>query len=145
MALNKLDGSTTAFLGLLIGASGELDRGCALVEAAMQLNPNHPGWYAVPIFARAYHRHEYRAALEAAMQINTPGYFHAHAARAAALGQLGQHEAAKKALQELLALRPDFAQSARYEYAKWYEPEEIEHIIDGLRKAGLEIPSKPEP
>ena len=145
MALNKLDGSTTAFLGLLIGASGELDRGCALVEAAMQLNPNHPGWYAVPIFARAYHRHEYRAALEAAMRINTPGYFHAHAARAAALGQLGQHEAAKKALQELLALRPDFAQSARYEYAKWYEPEEIEHIIDGLRKAGLEIPSKPEP
>jgi TolB-like protein len=145
MALNKLDGSTTAFLGLLIGASGELDRGCALVEAAMQLNPNHPGWYAVPIFARAYHRHEYRAALEAAMRINTPGYFHAHAARAAALGQLGQHEAAKKALQELLALRPDFAQAARYEYAKWYEPEEIEHIIDGLRKAGLEIPNKPEP
>jgi hypothetical protein len=42
-------------------------------------------------------------------------------------------------------LRPDFAQAARYEYAKWYEPEEIEHIIDGLRKAGLEIPNKPEP
>jgi TolB-like protein/Tfp pilus assembly protein PilF len=144
MALNKLDGSTTAFLGLLIGASGEWDRGCALVEAAMQLNPNHPGWYAVPIFARAYHRHEYRAALEAAMRINTPGYFHAHAARAAALGQLGQHDAAKKALQDLLALRPDFAQAARDEYAKWYEPEEIEHIIDGLRKAGMQIPDSPE-
>jgi TolB-like protein/cytochrome c-type biogenesis protein CcmH/NrfG len=143
MALNKLDGSTMAFLGLLIGASGDWDRGCGLVEAAMQLNPNHPGWYEVALFARAYHRHEYRAALEAAMRINTPSYFQSHAARAAALGQLGQHEAAKKALQDLLALRPDFAQAARYEYGKWYEPEEVEHIVEGLRKAGLDIPDKP--
>jgi TolB-like protein/Tfp pilus assembly protein PilF len=143
LALNKMDGSTTAFLGLLIGAFGDWDRGCGLVEAAMQLNPIHPGWYKVAIFARAYHRREYREALEAALQINMPAYFHTHSARAAAFGQLGEREAAKKSLQELLALRPDFAEAARYEYAKWYEPDDVEHIIDGLRKAGLDIPDEP--
>jgi hypothetical protein len=38
-----------------------------------------------------------------------PGFFYAHAALAAVLGQLGQLEAAHKAVQELLDLRPDFA------------------------------------
>ena len=67
-------------------------------------------------------------------------FFYAHAAMAAALGQLGQHEAAQKAVRDLLALRPDFAATVRQEYREWYSPEEVEHLIDGLRKAGLEIP-----
>ena len=67
------------------------------------------------------------------------GYFHAQAARAATLGKLGRREEAQKALQDLLALRPDFAAVARQEYAKWYDAEHIEQLIDGLRKAGLEI------
>jgi len=28
---------------------------------------------------------------------------------------------------------------ARHEYAKWYDSELVEYMIDGLRKAGLEI------
>ncbi len=43
-------------------------------------------------------------------------------------------------MQELIALRPDFGAVAREEYAKWYSPELIEQIIEGLQKAGLEIP-----
>jgi hypothetical protein len=61
------------------------------------------------------------------------------AIQAAALGQLGRHEEARKAVQDLLALRPDFAAAARQEYAKWYDEEHVEQVIDGLRKAGLEI------
>ena len=41
----------------------------------------------------------------------------------------------------MLALRPDFATVARREYAKWYDTEDIERLVDGLRKAGLEIPA----
>ena len=68
-----------------------------------------------------------------------PGFFHAAAVRAAALGQLGQREAALRAVQELLALRPDIATSVRRDYAKWWNSEQVEHLIEGLRKAGLEI------
>jgi hypothetical protein len=42
-------------------------------------------------------------------------------------------------VRELLALKPDFLVVARKELGKWWEPELVEHLIDGLRKAGLEI------
>ncbi len=53
-------------------------------------------------------------------------------------------EEARKALQELLAIRPDFAKTAREEFGRWFDDLAfIEHLIDGLRKAGLEIPDDP--
>src|ERR1700732_3602443 len=49
-------------------------------------------------------------------------------------------EEARKALQELLAIRPDFARTAREEYGRWFDDLAfIEHQLDGLRKAGLEM------
>ena len=142
MALNPLDASVRAYLGLLIAASGEWDRGCQMVESAMQLNPNCPGYFYFARCCNGYRQGKYAEVLEAAARVNMPSYFHTHALRAAALGQLGRREDARKALQDLLALRPDFAAAARQEYAKWYSSELIEHLIDGLRKAGLKIPGQ---
>ena len=45
IALNPMDSSTIAYLGDLMLHAGDWERGCALVERARQLNPNHPGWY----------------------------------------------------------------------------------------------------
>ena len=139
LALNPMDGTLIGLLGLLMHHAGEEERGLQMVDAAMQLNPNYPGLLRFTAFTDAYCHGKYTAALDAAVRINMPGFFYAHAARAAALGQLGQHEAARKAVGDLLALRPDFAATVRQEYAKWYEPEQVEHLVDGLRKAGLEI------
>ena len=144
LAPNPMDGSVMGILGVLIDHAGEFERGCQMVEAAMQLNPNYPGLFRFPLFATAYRQRKYAEALELAVRINMPNFFHAHAARAAALGQLGQREAAEKELREVLALRPDFATAARREYAKWYDSDLVEHLIDGLRKAGLEIRNEPE-
>ena len=143
LALNPMDGSVMGILGVLISHAGELQRGCQMAEAAMQLNPNHSALFRFAAFTAAYGQGQYAEALECAVRINMPNYFYAHAARAAALGQLGQREAAAKELRELLALRPDFARAARREYAKWYDSELVEHMIEGLRKAGLEIPDDP--
>ncbi len=140
LALNPMDGSVMGILGVLI-SHAELERGCQMVEAAMQLNPNYPGLFRWSAFTKAYGQGKYAEALELAVRINMPNYFYAHAARAAALGQLGQREAAEKELRELLALRPDFATAARREYAKWYDSERVEHMIEGLRKAGLDVPA----
>jgi tetratricopeptide (TPR) repeat protein len=144
LALNPLDAAAKAYLGLLIASSGEWDRGCEMVESAMQLNPNCPGYFYFARCCNGYRRGKYEEVLEAAARINMPNYFHTHAMRAAALGQLGRREEARKAVHDLLALRPDFAAAARQEYAKWYNPELIEQMIDGLRKAGLEIPNSQE-
>jgi hypothetical protein len=53
--------------------------------------------------------------------------------------QLGERDAARTALQQLLSLRPEFAASARQELGKTWDPDLVEHLMDGLRKAGLEI------
>ena len=119
---------------------GDWERGRALVERARQLNPNHPGWYWFAAFWDAYRKQDYRGALEVALKINMPGDFYVSAVIAAAYGQLGELEAARAALRQLLAMKPDFAATAREEFEKWFGPGElVEHFLDGLRKAGLEI------
>jgi TolB-like protein/Tfp pilus assembly protein PilF len=139
--LNPMDGSVIGLLGLLLHHAGDVERGTKMVEAAMQLNPHYPPVFRVPAFLNAYAEGKYAEALELAVRINMPGFFHAHAVRAAALGQLGQREAARAALQELLALRPQFAIAVRRDYDKWWDTKRVEHLIEGLRKAGLEIPA----
>jgi hypothetical protein len=62
-----------------------------------------------------------------------------HVGIAATAGQLGDHEAAGKAIRDLLQLRPDFSATMHDTFAKWFDPELRAHLIDGLRKAGLEI------
>ena len=140
IALNPMDSSTAAYLGTLMLHEGDWERGCALVERARQLNPNHPGWYWFAAFWDAYRKQDYRGALEVALKINMPGDFYVSAVIAAAYGQLGELEAARAALRQLLAMKPDFAATAREEFEKWFGPGElVEHFLDGLRKAGLEI------
>ena len=142
LALNPLDAGARAYLGLLTATAGDWDRGCQMVESAVQLNPNCPGYFYFAGACNAYRQGKYEEVLEAAARINMPNYYQVPAMRAAALGQLGRLEEAHKAVQDLLALRPDFATVARREYSKWYNSELIEHMIDGLRKAGLEIATK---
>jgi ABC-type transporter Mla subunit MlaD len=69
-----------------------------------------------------------------------PSYYYTRASLAATAGQLGERDTARRALRELLAQKGDFAASAREDFAKWLGHSELlEHVLDGLRKAGLEI------
>jgi len=148
ITLNPMDGSVMGLLGLLVHHVGEIKRGTQMVEAAMQLNPHYPPVFRAPAFLNAYAEGKYAEALELAVRFNMPGFFHAHALRAAALGQLGQREAAQQAVQELLAVRPDFAATVRRDYGIWWDAKTVDHLVEGLRQAGLEIPdtdSKPAP
>jgi hypothetical protein len=62
-----------------------------------------------------------------------------HLAMAAACAQLGQRDQAERALRELLKVRPSLASTLRSDLEKWWGPEYVERLIDGLRKAGLDI------
>ena len=141
-ALNPMDGNSIAFLGELLTYAGDFERGRELSDRAKQLNPNHPGWYWYADFFYHYRQRDYPAALDAVLKANLPGHWGQHAAIAVACGQLGDRETAGKALKELLDLRPDFAEIARQEFEKWWDPELVDHMIDGLQKAGLELEGK---
>jgi TolB-like protein len=139
VALNPMDGFTMAYLGFLIAYSGDWERGCALSERARSLNPHHPGWYWFAPFFDAYRKCEYGKALEIAPKINMPGFWRTKVALGAVYGQIGEQEAARRSVQELLEIRPKFAMTAREELAKWWEPELVEHLVEGLERAGLKI------
>ena len=142
IALNPMDGFTAAYLGIFTAYTGDWERGCALVERARGLNPHHPGWYWFPSCFDAYRKGDYRTALNFALKANMPGFWQTSLALATAHAQLGEREAASNAVRELLAVRPDYATNARQELSNRWYPEFVELLVDGLRKAGLEIAPK---
>jgi TolB-like protein len=139
ITLNSMDGFTIAYIGMLTAFAGDWEKGCALAEQSRGLNPHHPGWYWFPSVFNAYRKQDYQEAIDFALKVNMPAFWRANLVLAAAYGQLGEWDSAQKAVRELLAIRPDFGVVAREELAKWWESELAEHLLDGLRKAGLEV------
>lgn len=135
IALNPNDPETLADIGHYLAFLGAFDRGVALSRRAQALNPLHPGWYHFSFARRHYGERAYDEVLADVERIAMPEFYWTHLLQAAALGQLGRPDAAA-ALRRLYALKPDFAAAA--ELRKWNAaPADAEHILDGLRKAGL--------
>ncbi len=138
ITLNPMDGSTVEYLGHLIAFSGNWERGCELAERARQLNPNHPSWYWAVFFLDAYRKGDYVSAHQFLMRGNPQKNYLMHALLAAGNAQIGESEMAARHLREMLTMMPDFPLIGRDEFSKWYPPELVEHLIEGLEKAGLQ-------
>jgi len=135
LALNPNDPETLADIGHYLAFMGQFERGVELTRRAMALNPLHPGWYSFSFARWHYDRREYEEALADIERIALPEFYWSWLLRAAAQGQLGR-EAAAASLARISELKPDF--SARSELQKWNAaPDDLEHILEGLRKAGL--------
>ena len=65
-----------------------------------------------------------------------PGYTLTHRWLAAALGQLGRVGEARAALEKSIAASPREFDLYVRNRVPWLRPEEYEHMLDGLRKAG---------
>ena len=144
IALNPSDGAVVEFTAHLLAFAGDWARGLALGERARELNPHHPKWYWALPALDAYRRGDYRSARALIPRMQMPGNHFGASLGAAIYGQVGGEEAAK-ALRDLVALRPDAAEIARDQFSKWYLPDLVEQLIDGLRKAGLDIPARDSP
>jgi adenylate cyclase len=141
--LNPNDCTVVAMMGLLTAYAGEWEAGIALLEKAMALNPYHPGWYYLPLAFHRYRERDYEGALKEALKVDMPGYWPNHMTLAAVYGQLGRWEEAGAALERVLQLFPSFEERAREELGKWlFEKEVLEHMLEGLEKAGLNVPDK---
>jgi TolB-like protein/Flp pilus assembly protein TadD/predicted Ser/Thr protein kinase len=140
LSLNPRDTSNVGMIGSLLGYAGEWERGCAVVQNVMHLNPHHAGWLHFMIADNHYRKGEYEKALEATEKVNMPGHYVQHADLAIINAQLGRIEEARKHLKKFIELAPDAARNYRAEMSKWsYSGELTEHKMDGLRKAGLDV------
>jgi serine/threonine protein kinase/tetratricopeptide (TPR) repeat protein len=137
ITLNPMDGCTGANLGMLTAFSGEWERGCALTLRAAHLNPNHPGWYWFASAFDSYRKGDYQGTLGVALKINMRGLWGTNLLLAVAYGQLGEKEKAGGAVRELLAQMPGFVSDAHNELSKWWQPEYVDQLLDGLHEAGL--------
>ena len=137
--LNPLDGGSNASMGANIAFAGDWARGCALIERSMDLNPHHPVWYRGMLSFKEYWNGNYRAAVDEAVKTNAPYLFWMQVGLAAGHGQLGEHTAAAAAVRALTEQVPDFAANARTILGTWLQPEFVERLIEGLRKAGMTV------
>lgn len=135
LALNPNDPETLADVGHYLAFMGEFERGVELSKRARQLNPLHPGWYYFSFARLHYNQRAYEQTISAIQQVGMPHFYWTHLLTAAAQGQIG-HKDAGASLARIYQVKPNF--SARAELQKWNAaPHDLEHIEQGLRKAGL--------
>ena len=138
LALNPNAAGLVGFLGWLLALYGEWERGLAILEKGIQLNPHYPGWFHMAPFFYFFLQEQCEEAYQEAMAFQMPQLFWDPMLRAAALGRLGRKKEGARALAELLRLRPDFPAAGPFLigcYAKF--PYLIDGLLDGLRRAGL--------
>jgi adenylate cyclase len=120
--------------------SGRLSEGRKAMMTALRLSPHNPlnGFFMIIIAMSHYYECDYPNALEVAQRTVSLCPEHPLAYRwvAVSLGQLGRTLEAAEALRKAMAVSPssfDFFTRAR---PRWMRPENHEHMLDGLRKAG---------
>ena len=114
-----------------------------MVDRAMELSPDLPGWFYFPASHIAYRDGDFRKGLALAHKTDMPGYFWYHIWLALHYTQLGQADEAQRQVNLVRETYPEFERVAYSESRKWWwEEDEIEALIAGLREAGMDIPSE---
>jgi adenylate cyclase len=117
---------------------GEWERGLALLQQGMKLNPFYPTWFHLAPYMDFYRRGDYESALAEALAFNYTGLFWDPLMRAAALGQMGRTGDAQKAVKQLLKIEPGFTESGIELIRGYVKVDElIGKLVEGLQKAGL--------
>lgn len=112
--------------------------GVAWVKKSMALNPRFPGWVYHTLFYDHYRKGEYEKAREVAEKLVYLDLHYTYVMRAAVYAQLGDDVKARKAVVALLELYPNYRAAVRDDLGIWFASDRlIEHMIEGLDKAGL--------
>jgi adenylate cyclase len=118
--------------------SGHPSEGRSDLFLALQFDPHRSGLPLIQVAVSYYMQHNYEKAVEVlnGMVADHPSHPLANMRLAASLGQLGRKEEARRTLEIAMTLTPESFR--RYTEARppWLRPEDHEHMLDGLRKAG---------
>ena len=120
--------------------AGEPARAIEVLEANMRLDPFQPLIYATSWLGLAnYTLRRYAEAARVLRECTSrlPNAQWPHSWLAAACGQLGELEEARKEAAEVLRINPGFTIEGIKRLFVYKDPKEVEHILDGMRKAGL--------
>ena len=127
-------------LGLGLVLAGQLRRAVDVVEASMRLDPFYPPLASSWVGLSYYMLKQYAQALPALRDCvsRAPNLRAGRCYLAATYAQLGQMEEARAEAAEVLQVQVNYTISGtQMRIMGFKSPEDGEHLIDGLRKAGL--------
>jgi TolB-like protein/Tfp pilus assembly protein PilF len=128
-----------AVLGLILVYSGEPSAAIDSVHRAMRLDPHYRDIY-LHLMALAHVRLgelEQAISLLERRLVRKPESDISRVLLAAAYGHLGKVEEGRAQWAEALRINPDYSLEHRRRILPFKNPVDFEHILDGLRKAGL--------
>ncbi len=155
VALNPNDADILAKMGYVLPLLGEHVEATELVKKAIRLNPYHPDWYETFLGIANFAARRYEDSI-AAFEESKNAYPDDGAWMAAAYAQMRNSNEARRTIETFLQLAgpepwwKNVPQSAEvverdptglltymnYMYP-FKEPADLNHLLDGLRKAGL--------
>jgi tetratricopeptide (TPR) repeat protein len=145
-AINPNDTELLGEYGFRLALSGQWDRGCRLVTDSIKGNPGPTEYFESAMAVCDYMERDYPSAERWARTSNLTGNPIYHLILAAIYGQTKRLVEAKVERQWLEANAPEYLRDLRGEVSKRIlRPEDRDHFIDGLRKAGLHISAQHAP
>ena len=139
LALNGNDADGAAHMANLLIDLGRFPEALDWLQRAVRLNPLHPAWYLYAIGEAHYGARQYEQAVEPLRSaINRfPTFITPRRHLAATYAQLGRTDEAKAEIATALRLDPSLSISMYRARVQYVNSEDLEHYLDGLRKAGL--------
>ena len=122
--------------GELLTWLGRPEEGTEWIRKAMRLNPHHPERFWSHLGKAHFAARQYGEAIEAFMHLSVMDYVQ-HAFVAASYGWLGDEIAASAHAARVRALEPQFDLDAFLGTLHYARDSDVQHIRDGLLKAGL--------
>ena len=129
------DGHVVA--GSVLYLAGQAEEGLELIEKAMRLNPQYPHNYQLCQGQALYVMGSYNEAVDAFRDglERYPQSERLHLWLAAAYAQVGETEHAKRQMDQVYTLNPDFSPSFLRQASAFRYDADLKNFLDGVRKA----------
>ena len=138
IALNPYSTNTLSALAAWYGIGGMWDKGLALIEKVMSINPGCPVWCRITLAMYNYTSGDYAGCFAKVKMINMPGAMWLPLMRLAAGAFLDKQEECDRALAELLEIHPDFKENCFAILSQNMPPgDSLAKMWAGLERSGL--------
>lgn len=141
LATNPNDTELMGELGTRVAMGGQWQRGAALLDRAIALNPGGAGYYHGTRALAAHMLGDHPAAVAGIKQADLQKFPLFHAVAAIIYSEAGMPDEARRAGETFMQMRPDFVPNIQAELMmRNLQPKDQLRVVSGLRKAEVPIP-----
>ncbi|MBM7048488.1 adenylate cyclase [Rhizobium lusitanum] len=141
LAINPNDTELMGEFGTRLAMGGQWERGAALLDQAIALNPGGGGYYHGTRALAAYMLHDNPTAVREITKADMQKFPLFHAVAAVIYAEAGMMGDARREGETFVRMRPDFLPNVMAELdMRNVQPGDRDRLMAGLRKAGMTLP-----